>query len=61
MVIAFLFPGQGSQKVGMGKALFDAYPEARAVYEEADAALGWALSKLCFEGPVEELTLTANA
>jgi [acyl-carrier-protein] S-malonyltransferase len=61
VVIAFLFPGQGSQKVGMGKALAEAYPEARAVYEEADAALGWALSKLCFEGPVEELTLTANA
>jgi [acyl-carrier-protein] S-malonyltransferase len=61
VVIAFLFPGQGSQKVGMGKALFDAYPDARAVYEEADAALGFSLSKLCFEGPVEELTLTANA
>jgi [acyl-carrier-protein] S-malonyltransferase len=61
VVIAFLFPGQGSQMVGMGRPLFDAYPEARAVYEEADAALGFALSKLCFEGPVEELTLTANA
>jgi [acyl-carrier-protein] S-malonyltransferase len=61
VVIAFLFPGQGSQKVGMGKALFDAYPDARAVYEEADAALGFGLSRLCFEGPVEELTLTANA
>ncbi|HXU82613.1 MAG TPA: ACP S-malonyltransferase, partial [Polyangia bacterium] len=45
----------------MGKALAEAYPEARAVYDEADAALGWSLSKLCFEGPVEELTLTANA
>jgi [acyl-carrier-protein] S-malonyltransferase len=60
-VIAFLFPGQGSQKVGMGKALAEAYPEARAVFEEADAALGFSLSKLCFEGPAEELTLTANA
>jgi [acyl-carrier-protein] S-malonyltransferase len=60
-VIAFLFPGQGSQKVGMGKALAEAYPEARAVYDEADAALGFPLSKLCFEGPADELTLTANA
>jgi [acyl-carrier-protein] S-malonyltransferase len=60
-VIAFLFPGQGSQKVGMGAALAQAYPEARAVFAEADAALGFSLSKLCFEGPVEELTLTANA
>jgi [acyl-carrier-protein] S-malonyltransferase len=61
LVIAFLFPGQGSQKVGMGGALAQAYPEARAVFEEADAALGFSLSRLCFEGPVEELTLTANA
>jgi [acyl-carrier-protein] S-malonyltransferase len=60
-VIAFLFPGQGSQKVGMGVALAEAYPEARAVFAEADAALGFSLSKLCFEGPAEELTLTANA
>jgi [acyl-carrier-protein] S-malonyltransferase len=60
-VIAYLFPGQGSQKVGMGRALAEAHPEARAVFEEADAAVGFALSKLCFEGPVEELTLTANA
>ena len=60
-MIAFLFPGQGSQKVGMGQALAEAYPEARAVFAEADAALGFALSKLCFEGPAEELTLTANA
>jgi [acyl-carrier-protein] S-malonyltransferase len=59
-VIAFLFPGQGSQKVGMGKALFDAYPEARAVFDEADAALGESLSTLCFEGPDDRLTLTEN-
>lgn len=59
--IAFLFPGQGSQKVGMGKALAEASPAARAVYDEVDEALGFALSKLCFEGPETELTLTANA
>jgi len=59
--LAFLFPGQGSQKVGMGKALYDASPLARAVFEEADATLGFALSKMCFEGPEEQLTLTANS
>jgi [acyl-carrier-protein] S-malonyltransferase len=59
--LALLFPGQGSQVVGMGKALAEAFPEARAVFDEADAALGFALSKLCFEGPKDELTLTANA
>ena len=59
--LAFLFPGQGSQKVGMGKALADAVPAARAVFEEGDEALGFALSKLCFEGPEVDLTLTANA
>ena len=58
---AFLFPGQGSQQVGMGKALAEAFPVARAVFDEADAALGFALSRLCFEGPEAELTLTANA
>lgn len=60
-MIAFLFPGQGSQKVGMGRALADAHPEARAVFEEADAALGYSISRLCFEGPEPDLTLTANA
>jgi [acyl-carrier-protein] S-malonyltransferase len=60
MAIAFVFPGQGSQKVGMGRALHDAVPESRAVFEEADGALGFPLSRLCFEGPEEQLQLTAN-
>jgi [acyl-carrier-protein] S-malonyltransferase len=58
---AFLFPGQGSQQVGMGKALAEAFPVARAVFDEADAALGFPLSRLCFEGPEAQLTLTAHA
>src|SRR5688500_2372308 len=58
--VAFVFPGQGSQKVGMGKDAFDASPEARAVFEAADAALGEPLSKLCFEGPESDLVLTRN-
>ena len=57
---AFLFPGQGSQAVGMGRLLAERHPEARAAYEEADRVLGFALSTLCFEGPVEELTRTEN-
>jgi [acyl-carrier-protein] S-malonyltransferase len=60
MSIAFVFPGQGSQKAGMGQALAAAFPESRAVYDEADAALGFRLSKLCFEGPDDELQLTSN-
>jgi [acyl-carrier-protein] S-malonyltransferase len=60
MSMAFVFPGQGSQKVGMGQALAHAFPEARAVFDEADAALGFALSRLCFEGPEADLQLTAN-
>ncbi len=61
MAIAFTFPGQGSQAVGMGKDLAAAYPEARAVFDEVDAALGEKLSAVIFEGPEETLTLTANA
>lgn len=61
MATAFIFPGQGSQAVGMGKALHDAFPAARAVFEEVDAALGQKLSMLMFEGPSDELTLTSNA
>ena len=56
--IAFLFPGQGSQAVGMGKELADLYPAARQTFEEANAALGYKLSQLCFEGPEDQLRLT---
>jgi [acyl-carrier-protein] S-malonyltransferase len=59
-MIAFLFPGQGAQKVGMGKALADAYPVCRDTFEEADAALGEPLSRIIFEGPEDQLTLTEN-
>lgn len=58
--VAFVFPGQGSQKVGMGQEAFEASDAARAVFEEADLALGESLSQLCFEGPEEDLKLTAN-
>lgn len=61
MSIAFTFPGQGSQSVGMGKELADAFPEARAVFDEVDDALGQKLSAIMWEGPEETLTLTANA
>jgi [acyl-carrier-protein] S-malonyltransferase len=59
-MIAFLFPGQGSQHVGMGKALADAFPICRETFEEADAALGAPLSRIIFEGPEDILTLTEN-
>jgi [acyl-carrier-protein] S-malonyltransferase len=61
MTIAFTFPGQGSQAVGMGKALAEAYPEARSVFQEVDDALDDRLSTIMWEGPVETLTLTENA
>jgi [acyl-carrier-protein] S-malonyltransferase len=61
MAVAFTFPGQGSQAVGMGKDLAEAFPEARRVFEEVDEALGEKLSTLIWEGPEETLTLTANA
>ena len=59
-MIAFVFPGQGSQYAGMGKELADNFPVARQVFEEADDALGMSLSSLCFNGPEEELKLTTN-
>lgn len=61
MTIAFTFPGQGSQAVGMGRELADAFPEARDVFNEVDEALGQKLSRIMWEGPDDELTLTANA
>src|SRR5689334_14117723 len=60
MKVAWLFPGQGTQSVGMGKPLCDSFSSARRVFERADEALGERLSKLCFEGPDTELVLTAN-
>ena len=59
--LAYVFPGQGSQRVGMGRDIYDAFPPAREIFEEADDALGFSLSRLCFEGPEEELAQTVNA
>lgn len=61
MTIAFVFPGQGAQAIGMGQALAETYPAAKAVFDEVDAALGEDLSKLIWEGDIETLTLTQNA
>src|SRR5437879_7831925 len=58
--MAFIFPGQGSQSPGMGKDLAEKFPAVRQVFEEADDALGFALSDLCFNGPAEQLQLTEN-
>ena len=61
MALAFVFPGQGAQTIGMGRDLADAYPAAQAVFDEVDAALGEKLSALIWEGDQDELTLTRNA
>jgi [acyl-carrier-protein] S-malonyltransferase len=60
MRVAFLFPGQGSQSRGMGKEFYDSFPRARAIFDEADKALGFSISDLCFNGSDEDLKLTAN-
>ena len=58
MKVAFCFPGQGSQDVGMGRAVAERFPEARGVYDEASEAVGFDVARLCFEGPIEALTRT---
>src|SRR2546425_4709525 len=60
MSTAFIFPGQGSQAVGMGRDLAERFPEACQAFEQADRALKFSISRLCFEGPIEELSLTSN-
>ncbi len=59
-MVAYLFAGQGSQYIGMGKGLYEAFPESKAVFDKADKVLGFSISKLCFEGPQQELTRTVN-
>ncbi len=59
--VAYVFPGQGAQSVGMGRDLYESYPAAREVFEQADERLGFSLSELCFEGPEDELRKTVNA
>ena len=58
--IAFIFPGQGAQAVGMGKDIYESYENAKKVYETADNVLGKSVSTICFEGPEEDLKLTIN-
>ena len=59
-MVAYLFAGQGAQSVGMGKDLYESFPQAKVIFDKADGVLGFSLSKLCFEGPQEELTQTQN-
>ena len=58
--IAFLFPGQGSQYLGMGQDIAESFPDAKALFEEVDEICRKPISKICFEGPIDELTLTVN-
>ncbi|HST05933.1 MAG TPA: acyltransferase domain-containing protein [Chloroflexia bacterium] len=60
-LVAWVFPGQGSQVVGMGKSLYDAMPNVRSLYDSADSILGYHISAICFDGPADELQQTNNA